>query len=76
MINLEKAIDIVNDKYPELLISTVGSINGGWIFSFESQERKKLRISPVFVSERTGEIEVFFPPNHTEELKDYNKINL
>lgn len=76
MINLSRAIEIVNNNYPELVISLAGRIEKGWIFSFENIEGKALRISPVFVSAENGEIRTFFPPEHRDDLRNYKKIEL
>ena len=74
MIDLMAAREQVIEKYPELVINSVGKIEKGWIFSFKSRDEKKLRISPVFVAENDGRIETFFPIEHQAELRNYKKV--
>lgn len=76
MIDLTRAMEIIREQYPELFVSSVGKIKKGWVISFENEDGKELRISPIFISKDTGEVSVFFPPEHREELKDYVKVEL
>lgn len=76
MIDLPRAMEIIREQYPELFVSSVGKIKKGWVISFENEDGKELRISPIFISKDTGEVSVFFPPEHREELKDYVKVEL
>lgn len=76
MIDLSKAIEKVKKRYCGMEIASAGEIENGWILSLENEKGEKLRISPVFVSKETGEIEIFFPPEHREELKNFRKIKL
>lgn len=74
MIDLCKAIEEIKNKYPDLEIVSTGRIEKGWIFSLGNKEGKKLRIAPIFVSEENGSMEIFFPPEHQEELQNYQVI--
>lgn len=76
LIDLSGTMEIVREQYPGLFVSSVGRIKKGWIISFENEDGKELRISPIFISRDTGEVSVFFPPEHREELKDYVKVEL
>lgn len=74
MIDSTRAVDLVKKKYPELGVSRVGQITTGWIISFEGIEGKRMMISPVHVSKLDGEIKMFFPPDHRDELEHYKEI--
>lgn len=71
MIDKHEAARIVNERFPELKIATVGKIEQGWLFSLESADGNRLRISPILVSEENGEASVFFPPLHLDEMMNY-----
>ena len=74
MIDLMAAREKVIEKYPELVIDSVGKIEKGWIFSFKRRGGKNDRISHVFVEENDGRIETFFPIEHQVELRNYKKV--
>lgn len=74
MIEFERALELVKEKYPELKVSRAGQISTGWVISFEGKDGKKMQISPIHVSKSDGEVTPFFPPDHKEELDNFTEV--
>lgn len=52
-----------------LEISQVSEISNAWIFSFRDEKTKETPlISPVMIDKEDGKADIFFPPDHSQEL--------
>lgn len=67
--DMEKACRIVLEQMPGKRINSILQVETGWIFGFCDVDGQVIRISPMFVNKENGEVSVYFPPDHMEELE-------
>lgn len=74
---IKDAIKLYYEKYPDLKISKIFDIGNAWVVSAASKNTNEiLLISPTSIDKITGEMKVFFPPDHRGEFDNAIPISI
>ncbi len=74
---VKDAIKQYYEKYPSRKISKLFDIGNAWVISAVKKDNNAmLLISPISIDKMTGEMKVFFPPDHRGEIKNAIPISI
>ncbi len=77
MIDFNEAKSIYESRFPNKRMSTVLDLGHSWVVSAVDKTTEiELDESPVAINKETGEITVFFPPQHREELRNATQVDI
>lgn len=67
MIDINKAIEIVFNKYNYKYLGGISETPSDFLFSFLGSNGEELTELPTAVDKETGETSTFYPPHHVKE---------
>lgn len=76
MISLDKACEIATKANNEPYISSIFEVQSGYVIVTMAADGCVADDSPTIISKDTGEVAVFFPPEHAKELKSGKPLDV
>ena len=73
---VKEAIKKAENEYKGLKVCNALETEKAFILGFCGENNEAVDISPCSVDKATGEIDVFFPPEHLKELEKATEIDL